>query len=466
MPSESANAGLVEKIRRTAAEVLIAGFPLVLADAVRRLHPLASNRVMYLPTNAAAVAPGLANEDALSIATTALLDLAAGPVILHLPNMRGRYFSVTLIDAVGDVVGKFGSRTGQADGGDLAVVGPDWRGELTGPLTALRSTSDQVWAITRICANTTADLKAVETLAGKQSAVPLAGVPVGDPHQPMLRLDPPSTTSLQLVADLTPEAFLHRLNALAERTSGRIRDVIAPTRAPLRELLDLFVETDTAPRHLQPALHKGYAEGFKELRAAAVATPTDASWWEPCGDAPARQTALQHAVRAYRCFGGPSPEDVLGLVCHGDESGRPLDGAERYRIRFAPDAAPPVEAFWSLDASPKAPGPRRARLGDRYDLAFNRDGSLELLIQNAPPPAGRLSNWLPIPSGRFTLRAHLHWPKPAALNGAWRMPPVERLGSGFARRAGGADQTHKTTPPRSGSGLQSVAALSQGASPP
>ena len=30
------------------------------------------------------------------------LDLADSPVLLHLPDMRGRYFSLTLIDAAGD----------------------------------------------------------------------------------------------------------------------------------------------------------------------------------------------------------------------------------------------------------------------------------------------------------------------------------------------------------------------------
>jgi hypothetical protein len=37
-------------------------------------------------------------------------------------------------------------------------------------------------------------------------------------------------------------------------------------------------------------------------------------------------------------------------------------------------------------------------------------------------------NWLPAPAGGFRLNLRLYWPRRAALTGAWRPPPVQRLG--------------------------------------
>jgi hypothetical protein len=114
-----------------------------------------------------------------------------------------------------------------------------------------------------------------------------------------------------------------------------------------------------------------------------------------------------------------------------------LSGAERYRVHFTRGASPPVEAFWSLFATTHArrdASAARRGISDRNDLALNPDGSLDLILQHDPPGGGQPVNWLPLPAGPFSLAMRLHWPKRAALSGAWRMPAVERLGSGFARR--------------------------------
>jgi len=37
------------------------------------------------------------------------------------------------------------------------------------------------------------------------------------------------------------------------------------------------------------------------------------------------------------------------------------------------------------------------------------------------------SNWLPAPSGPFLMFLRLFWPKPEALDGKWKQPPLQRL---------------------------------------
>jgi len=90
-----------------------------------------------------------------------------------------------------------------------------------------------------------------------------------------------------------------------------------------------------------------------------------------------------------------------------------------------------VNAFWLLtlyDAEryQVANDLNRFAIGDRDDLAFNDDGSLDIHIQNDTPDSGT-SNWLPAPEGGFNLCARLYYPKPEALDGTWTPTAVTKV---------------------------------------
>jgi hypothetical protein len=54
------------------------------------------------------------------------------------------------------------------------------------------------------------------------------------------------------------------------------------------------------------------------------------------------------------------------------------------------------------------------------------DGSLDIYIQHDPPP-GHESNWLPAPSGSFSLSMRLYLPKASAIEGQYRYPTVRAV---------------------------------------
>jgi hypothetical protein len=120
-------------------------------------------------------------------------------------------------------------------------------------------------------------------------------------------------------------------------------------------------------------------------------------------------------------------------VTDTDSRGRKLSGTYRYRLHFAPGRLPPVRAFWSLTMY----GPDRFLVDnpiDRYavgnrtpGLTRNADGSLDVYIQR-DPPAGKESNWLPAPAGRFSLALRLYVPKRSVLEDRWPLPRVKRRG--------------------------------------
>jgi hypothetical protein len=131
-------------------------------------------------------------------------------------------------------------------------------------------------------------------------------------------------------------------------------------------------------------------------------------------------------------LGANLPEDAVYPICYVDGEGRPLDGANRYVWRFEANELPPARAFWSLtlydDEGFQVPNEiDRFAIGDRDDLSFGEDGSLEILIQHERPASGD-SNWLPAPAGSFNLCARLYYPRPEVLDGSWSPPPVQRDG--------------------------------------
>jgi hypothetical protein len=69
----------------------------------------------------------------------------------------------------------------------------------------------------------------------------------------------------------------------------------------------------------------------------------------------------------------------------------------------------------------------RYAIGDRDQLKFNPDGSLDLDIQSRNPGPDRESNWLPSGDGPFNLTIRLYWPKQAILDGSWHPPILERV---------------------------------------
>jgi hypothetical protein len=57
----------------------------------------------------------------------------------------------------------------------------------------------------------------------------------------------------------------------------------------------------------------------------------------------------------------------------------------------------------------------------------NPDGSLDLYFQHESPGPDKEANWLPAPTGSFTLTMRLYAPTSDALTGKWNPPPVKRV---------------------------------------
>jgi hypothetical protein len=132
-------------------------------------------------------------------------------------------------------------------------------------------------------------------------------------------------------------------------------------------------------------------------------------------------------------LGANTPADAIYPNLHTDAEGRALSGDRRHTLHFAAGQLPPARAFWSLtlyderqllSANPLD----RYALGDRDDLAYNADGSLDLYIQHEQPvDKTHQRNWLPAPQGHFNLFLRLYWPLPEVLEQHWLPPAIRTL---------------------------------------
>jgi hypothetical protein len=138
------------------------------------------------------------------------------------------------------------------------------------------------------------------------------------------------------------------------------------------------------------------------------------------------------AVVAWGGLGANLAEDAIYPNVREDSEGRPFNGANKYVLHFDPGQTPPANAFWSLamynDRQAFVENPiSRYAIGDRDQLKFKDDGSLDILIQHDSPGTDKESNWLPAPDGGFNLIMRIYWPKQSVLDGSWTPSPVRRV---------------------------------------
>jgi hypothetical protein len=126
------------------------------------------------------------------------------------------------------------------------------------------------------------------------------------------------------------------------------------------------------------------------------------------------------------------PDETQYFYTDGDSTGAPLDGNNSYEITFARGELPPVNGFWSMTLYNEHHFFRPSELG-RYSLGtknkslkFNADGSLTLYAGAKSPATDKESNWLPAPSGPFSLYIRAYWGQEAILDGTWQPPAVKK----------------------------------------
>ena len=153
---------------------------------------------------------------------------------------------------------------------------------------------------------------------------------------------------------------------------------------------------------------------------------------------------LKRAIVAQLGLGANLPEDAIYPFNLGDDSGKPLDGANKYTIHFDNGATPPVNAFWSITlydaegfqvANPSIGLPSVAGCLSSITRTVRSISIFRTkVLVRARRPTGFQRR-----RGRSTLTLRIYAPKSEALTGKWNSAPglafagSSRLGQSVGR---------------------------------
>ncbi len=87
------------------------------------------------------------------------LTLKEGPLVLHVPDMNGRYYSIQFTDPRdGSDFAYVGRRTTGTGAGDFLITGPGWKGSVPAGMTRISSPGNRVLVLGRVLVKNSADL--------------------------------------------------------------------------------------------------------------------------------------------------------------------------------------------------------------------------------------------------------------------------------------------------------------------
>lgn len=432
-------------IKALSAQIFVYAYPLVLMDVTREVMSarVPANTFSHKRSFPDATFTDVVSPNADTLYSTAWLDLSGGPVILSLPDTHGRYYLMPLMDAWTNVFASPGKRTAGTKKAIYAVTGPMWNGILPPGVTEIRSPTEMVWLIGRTQTNGKQDYAAVRRLQDQYRLAPLSALQRGGKARPkpaevMLPEAVPvdvETPPVEQVAAMDAQAFFTRFAELLPANPPAAAD------AAMVESIKKFGIVPGKPfsvTALEPSTARAVQEGATTALAGIVAMAKRGGGegdgkWTVHRDLGNYGTAYgKRALVAWVGLGANLPADALYPSTRVDAAGKPLNGANRYVLHFNKGQMPPSMAFWSLtlynDKQAFVANPlNRYAIGDRDRLRYNRDGSLDIYIQNARPAGKRVANWLPAPPDGFNLMMRVYWPRQAMLGGTWSAPPVMRV---------------------------------------
>ncbi|MDQ2185528.1 DUF1254 domain-containing protein [Alcaligenaceae bacterium A4P071] len=426
---------------RIAEQTYLYAYPLVLMDLTRRQDTNVNvgsspdrgpaNRFIHRAADTASGGDQSATEAARS---RAWLDLEDGPIVLSLPDTRGRDYTLTLSDMWGDVIAVLGKRTTGTAARNLIVVPSGWAGTLPSNLATITATTSYLRARLRVQTFGSGDSAQALEVQNTFAMTPLSawqssGQAVhvrADPGINML------TTPREQIARMTPPEFFAYVADLLRRHAPHATDQPLIARmARLGIKPGQRLRPDDLTPTAQRALRMGAAAAHARLAQPATATPVFAGWRLPSATQGVYgNDYLTRARAAWSGENGVSAEDEWRAVAVQDAAGEPLDGAHAYTLRFEADALPPGLSGWSLRSAAAdgtaIDGSRARLLTDRSPLVYNADGSLDLVLQSEPPAAGDTANWLRLPTGSTSVILHLFTADATAIDGAWTPPALVR----------------------------------------
>jgi hypothetical protein len=154
--------------------------------------------------------------------------------------------------------------------------------------------------------------------------------------------------------------------------------------------------------------------------------------WSVSYDQTSIDNWLNRAGTGFGYVWGDLASEILYPMARADADGRPLNGNNRYVLRFRPGQLPPGK-YWRISMY-DLEGFFTNNAIDRYGLGNmaenpvpDPDGGLTVFIQHDSPGADKKANWLPAPAEGFFMVMRVYQPEERMYRGEYIVPPVERV---------------------------------------
>jgi hypothetical protein len=109
-----------------------------------------------------------------TLVTAGWLDLSRGPLVLRVPDMNARYYSVQFTDPSRNTNFAYvGKRTTGTREGAYLISGPGWNGQAPSGVTQISSPNNSVLVLARVLVESDADLPTAYALSKRIQLTPL-----------------------------------------------------------------------------------------------------------------------------------------------------------------------------------------------------------------------------------------------------------------------------------------------------
>lgn len=347
---------------------------------------------------------------------------ADSPVILEVPEIKGRYYTAQILDEWGEVITNINERIFPSKPfGTFALVYPNSTPNLPADAARIELHSSKAKLLGRI-----------EIKGDKEGAMRLQqGFKATALGKPKILLPPP--IKMFDNKDLIGVEIFDNVDA----TLSSALDV-APNAAQMQQkvrAVAAYVAASPEARSAVDAQIRKLVPEFIDY-AFTKSAPYRNHW---VGGSAVGNYGADYRLRAVANYAGiwaNTVDEVIYFVATRDADERTLNGSNSYVMQFSADKLPEtvINAFWSiiLVGVPDyrvVPNPlNRFNLNNFSPLKIEADGSLKIAISPKPVSGVSEANWLPSPEGKpFSLTFRTYVPKDIVKRGEWTPPPVTKV---------------------------------------
>ena len=348
------------------------------------------------------------------------------PVLLKVPPITGRYYTVQICDEWGEVITNINERTFPLTPyGKFAFVAPGSRVRTPPDAMRIELHSRKAKMLARVELKT--DAKGAVALQ-RQFKLHALGKPKIEPAEALPDFRNDKLIGIELFDNAEKLlAGAIDVSPVAAQMQAKVRAVARQAQDPLqRAQLDKLLQEQIIPELLQ--------------RAMTVSSPDQTqsrnNWHGTRGSGNFGSNYEVRSVTDLLGIWANTDDEVIYFQSMKDGEGQTLNGSNSYLIHFPAQQWPEkaVDGYWSviLVDVPNfrvVPNPmNRFNFNSYSPLKSEADGSLNILIAPKPNASVPESNWLPAPDGKnFSLTLRTYVPKQIVRQGEWFPPAIEKM---------------------------------------